>query len=39
MQKELNKEGDKLIRASILFDIRPPPLVEDPNRFYRSGEK
>ena len=21
------------------FDISPPPLVEDPDRFYRSGEK
>jgi len=21
------------------FDINPPPLVEDPDRFYRSGEK
>ena len=23
----------------ISFDLSPPPLVEDPERFYRSGEK
>ena len=23
----------------ISFDINPPPPVEDPDRFYRSGEK
>ena len=25
--------------SSFSFDLSPPPLVEDPDRFYRSGEK
>jgi len=24
---------------SFSFDLNPPPLVEDPDRFYRSGER
>jgi hypothetical protein len=32
---------DLVIRAVkiLSFDLNPPPLVEDPDRFYRSGEK
>ncbi len=26
-------------RKRISFDLSPPPLVEDPDRFYRSGEE
>jgi hypothetical protein len=28
-----------LIPDFISFDLSPPPPVEDPDRFYRSGEK
>jgi hypothetical protein len=27
------------INEKFSFDLKPPPLVEDPDRFYRSGEK
>jgi hypothetical protein len=27
------------IMLLLSFDLNPPPLVEDPDRFYRSGEK
>jgi len=26
-------------KGKIYFSIKPPPLVEDPERFYRSGVK
>jgi len=27
------------VPGELSFDLSPPPLVEDPDRFYRSGEK
>ena len=32
-------EQDSGIRADVYFSLKPPPLVEDPERFYRSGVK
>jgi hypothetical protein len=29
----------KAAEPEISFDLNPPPLVEDPERFYRSGVK
>jgi len=31
--------GARFPVRKISFDLNPPPLVEDPDRFYRSGEK
>ena len=28
-----------VFRGKISCELNPPPLVEDPERFYRSGEK
>jgi len=33
------RTGKSLIFLDISFDLNPPPLVVDPERFYRSGEK
>jgi len=32
-------EGDINEQEALSFDLNPPPLVEDPERFYRSGVK
>ena len=31
--------GEAEFRKMLSFDLNPPPLAEDPDRFYRSGEK
>jgi hypothetical protein len=34
-----NSEENETTYDFISIDLSPPPLVEDPDRFYRSGEK
>jgi hypothetical protein len=33
------KEDAGVSRTNFIFDLNPPPMVKDPERFYRSGEK
>jgi len=33
------REIKRKTRRKFSFGLSPPPLVEDPDRFYRSGEK
>jgi len=38
-ERRKNEDPPIRMKVGISSDISPPPLVEDPERFYRSGEK